>query len=167
MAKSGDTLTGICNRTIEFLKQNGGSYDVEGIVVLGGANDLRKRNVTPESLLHVLAASVTKIKTVFAVKLFVCKIPPRLDFVFVHSKISRLNDLISLSFGNTDPNLVIIETIDREIKFFSKDSLHLNKRKGCVALAGTILSCLHSVLRPKCKKARLGSEDRNRSGSKP
>ena len=53
MAKSGDTLTGICDKTVEFLKQNGGFYDVEGIVLLGGTNDLRKRDVTPESLLIV------------------------------------------------------------------------------------------------------------------
>ena len=76
MAKSGDTLTGICDRTMEFVKQNSGTYNVQGTVLLGGANDLRKRHVTPESLLDVLAASVTKIRTVFAGKLFVCKIPP-------------------------------------------------------------------------------------------
>ena len=167
MAKSGDTLTGICDRTMEFVKQNSGTYDVQGIVLLGGTNDLRKRHVTPESLLDVLAASVTKIRTVFAGKLFVCKIPPRLDFAFVDPKISRFNDLISLSLCNTDSNVVIIETIDREMKFFSKDGLHLNKRKGCAALAGTILSCLYSVLRPKCKKARRGSEHRNRSVPRP
>ena len=127
MAKSEDTLTGICDRTMEFVKQNSGTYDVEGIVLLGGTNDLRKRHVTLESLLDVLAASITKIRTVFGGKLFVCKIPPRLDFAFVDSKISRFNELIGLSFGNTDSNLVIIETIDREMKFFSKDGLHLNK----------------------------------------
>ena len=138
MAKSGDTLTGICDKTMEFLKQNGGFYDIEGIVLLGGTNDLRKRDVTPESLLDILQSSVTKIREVFAGKLFICKIPPRLDLAFVDSKVSRFNDVISLSLGNTDPNLVIIETIDREIKFFSKDGLHLNKRKGCAALAGTI-----------------------------
>ena len=92
---------------------------------------------------------------------------PRLDFAFVDSKISRFNDLISLSLGNTDSNLVIIETIDREMKFFSKDGLHLNKRKGCAALTKTILSCLYSVLRPKPKKARRGSEHRNKSVPRP
>ena len=167
MAKPGDTLTGICHRTMEFVKQNSGTYDVQGIVLLGGTNHLRKRHVTPESLLDVLASSVTKIRTVFAGKLFVCKIPPRLDFAFVDSKISRFNDLISLSLCNTDSNLVIIETIDRETKFFSKDDLHLNKRKGCAALAGTILSCLYSVLRSKRMKARQGSEHRNRSVPRP
>ena len=35
MAKSGDTLTGICDRTMEFVKQNSGTYDVQGIVLLG------------------------------------------------------------------------------------------------------------------------------------
>ena len=74
MAKSGDTLTGISDRTMEFVKQNSGTYDVQGTVLLGGTNDLRKRHVTPESLLDVLAASVTKIRTVFASDLFVCKI---------------------------------------------------------------------------------------------
>ena len=109
-----------------------------------GIFETKRRNLCCSR--YCLAASVTKIRTVFAGRLFVCKIPPRLDFAFVDSRISRFNDLISLSLGNTDPNLVIIETIDREMKFFSKYGLHLNKHKGCAALAGTILSCLYSTL---------------------
>ena len=70
------------------------------------------------------------------------------------SKISRFNDLLSigLSSGTSGSGLTVVETIDREISFFNKDSLHLNEQKGCTALAGSILKCLYSVLRPLCKK---------------
>ena len=37
-------------------------------------------------------------------------------------------------------NVDLIETIPRELKLFDlKDGLHLNKKHGCKALAGTIL----------------------------
>ena len=56
------------------------------------------------------------------------------------SKISRFNDLLSigLSSGTSSSDLTIVATIDREIKFFNKDGLLLNKQKGYTALAGSI-----------------------------
>ena len=126
-------------------------YQVEGVVLMAGTNNLRNKKVTPESLFETLCNSIDKIRTVYDSKLFICKIPPRLDLAFVDSKIARYNDLISL--GLKLSNVLLIETIDRELKFFSRDGLHLNKRKGCVALAGIILSSLYSILRPSCKKA--------------
>ena len=67
------------------------------------------------------------------------------------SKIAHYNDLFGL--GLKLSNLLLIKTIDRELKFFNRDGLHLNKRKGCVALAGIIFSSLFSILRPSYRKA--------------
>ena len=154
LAKSGDTVEGACDRAVDFLSQNGKGrvlYQVEGVVLMAGTNNLRNKKVTPESLFETLCNSIDKIRTVYDGKLFLCKIPPRLDLAFVDSKIARYNDLLSLDLKLS--NVLLIETIDRELKFFNRDGLHLNKRKGCVALAGIILSSLYSILRPSCKKA--------------
>ena len=41
LAKSGDTVSGTCQRAIEYLKRNG--TKVEGLMLLAGTNDLKKR----------------------------------------------------------------------------------------------------------------------------
>ena len=65
---------------------------------------------------------------------------------------NNLLDLsIGLSSGTSSNDLIVVETTGREIRFFNKDGLHLNKHKRCTALAGSILKCLYSVLRPLCK----------------
>ena len=113
--------------------------------------NLRNKKVTPESLFEALCISIDKIRTVYDGKLFICKIPSRLELAFVDSKIARCKDILSL--GLYLSNVLLIKTIDRELKFFNCDGLHLDKRKGCVALAGIILSSLYSIPRPLCKKA--------------
>ena len=106
MAKSGDTLTGICDKTVEFLKQNGGFYDVEGIVLLGGTNNLRKRDVTPESLLDVLQASVTKIRDNVHSHLCHAKQPMAVSFLTPtpppqngHSKVGKFSNILKAHFS--------------------------------------------------------------------
>ena len=156
LAKSGNTVDGACDRAVDFLLQNGKGtvlYQVEGVVLMAGTNKLRNKKVTPKSLFETLCNSIDKTRTVFDGTLFICKILSRLDLAFVDLKIARYKDLISL--GLKLSNVLLIETIDRsrELKFFYRDGLHLNKRKGCVALAGIILSSVYSILRPSRKKA--------------
>ena len=105
LAKSGDTVEGACDRAIDFLLQNGKGrvwYQVEGVVLMAGTSSLRNSG-----------------------ELFICKIPSKLDLAFVDSKIAHYNDLLSLDLKLS--NVLLIETINRELKFFNHDELHLNK----------------------------------------
>ena len=154
LAKSGDTVEGACDRAVDFLLQNGKGrvlYQVKGVVLMASTNNLRNKKVTPESLFETLCNSIDKMRTVYDGKLFICKIPPRFDLAFMDSKIVHYNNLLSL--GLKLSKVLLIKTINRELKFFNCDGLHLNKQKGCVALAGIILSSLYSILRPSCRKA--------------
>ena len=113
LAKCGNTVEGTCDRAVDFLSQNSKGrvlYQVEGVVLMAGTNNLRNKKVTPESLFETLCNSIDKIRTVYDGKLFICKIPPRLDLAFVDSKIARYNDLLSL--GLKLSNVLLIETID-------------------------------------------------------
>ena len=126
-------------------------------------NSTRQGNLTPlKALSPVTKGSFHKISIywvsqkayAFNGKIFVCCVPRRIDLLSMDSKISCFNDLLSigLTSGTSSSDLTVVETIDREIRFSDKDGLHLNKEKGCTALAGSILKCLYSVLRPLCKK---------------
>ena len=59
-AKSGDTMKGVCERTRKFVQGND-KYDIESIVILAGTNDLRHKNVTPESLVFQLRSKIQKL----------------------------------------------------------------------------------------------------------
>ena len=53
-------------------------------------------------------------------KILVCKVPPKIDLASVDSKISCFNDrlIIGLSSGTSSSDLIIVQTIDTEIRFF-------------------------------------------------
>ena len=126
------------------------------------------KRLTPETLFEELTRSIEKIRKEYSGKIFVRKAPPRIDLASVDSKISRFNDLLSigLSSGTSSSDLIVVETTEREIRFFNKDSLHLNKHKRCTALAGSILKCLYSVLRPLCKKDKSRHNPKDMGGSR-
>ena len=61
-AKSGDTVKeGICERMRKFVQGND-KYDIESIVILASTNDLRHKNVTPESLIFQLQSKIQKLQ---------------------------------------------------------------------------------------------------------
>ena len=59
-AKSGDTVKGVCERTRKFVQGND-KYDIESIVILAGTNDLRHKNVSPESPIFQLRSKIQKL----------------------------------------------------------------------------------------------------------
>ena len=67
------------------------------------------------------------------------------------------------SFNNVD----LIETIPRELKLFNlQDGLHLNKKHGCKALAGTILKSLYAKFRPEACKTSGRKDYQNKASRK-
>ena len=132
MAQSGDTFEGVCQRALDFIKDQN---DVEAVVILAGTNNLSKKNCTPEDLLDIVLKSVEDLTENFSGKVFICQVPPRIDLYNVDSKINRFNDLLSISELSKHKNVILVETIGREVRYFNIynghcDGLHLNKKVG-------------------------------------
>ena len=156
MAKSGDTFEGVCQRVLDFIKNQN---DVEAVVILAGTNNLSKKNCTPEDLLEIVLKSVKDLTKNFSGKVFICKVPPRIDLYNVDSKINRFNDLLSISELSNHKSVILVETIGREVRYFNIfnghcDGLHLNRKVGCKALSGITLKTIYANLRPHCKKSK-------------
>ena len=151
-AKSWDTVKGVCERTRKFVQGND-KYDIESIVILEGTNDLRHKNVTPESLIFQLRSEIQKLQVIYDGRLFICKITQLIDIEFVDRKITVFNEFLENEISHSFNNVDLIETIPRELKLFNlKDGLHLNKKHGCKALAEIILKSLYAKLRPEACK---------------
>ena len=156
LAKSGDTFEGVCQRALDFIKDQN---DVEAVVILAGTNNLSNKNCTPEDLLDIVLKSVKDLTENFSGKVFICKVPPRIDLYNVDSKINRFNDLLSISELSKHKNIILVETIGREVRYFNIyngrcDGLHLNRKVGCKALSGITLKTIYANLRPHCKKSK-------------
>ena len=155
MAKSGDSFEGACQRALDFIKDQN---DVEAVVIFAGTNNLSKKNCTPEDLLDIVLKSVKKLNEDFSGKVFICKVPPRID-LYVDSKINRFSDLLSRSELTKHKNVIFVETIGRDVSYFNIynghcDGLHLNRKIGCKALSGITLKTIYANLRPHCKKSK-------------
>ena len=58
----------------------------------------------------------------------------------------------------------LIETIPRELNLINlTDGLHLNKKHGCKALAGTVLKSLYAKLRPEACKTGGRKNSQNKT----
>ena len=55
-------MKGVCERTRKFVEGND-KYDIESIVILASTNDLRHKNVAPESLIFLAAIRDTEISS--------------------------------------------------------------------------------------------------------
>ena len=69
------------------------------------------------------------------------------------------NDLLSISELTKHKNVILFESIDREVRYFNiqnghGDGLHLNRKVGCKALSGFTLKTIYANLRPHCKKSK-------------
>ena len=156
MVKSGDTFEGACQRALDFIKNQ---IDVEAVVILAGTNNLSRKNCTSEDLLDIVLKSVKNLLKIFQVKVFICKVPPRIDPCNVDSKINRFNDLLSISELTKHKNVILVDTIGREVRYFNIynghcDGLHLNRKAGCKALSGITLKTIYANLCPHCKKVK-------------
>ena len=103
-------------RPSQFIKNQN---DVEAVVILAGTNNLSKKNCTPEDLLEIVLKSVKDLTENFSGKVFICKVPPRIDLYNVDSKINRFNDLLSISELSNHKSVILVETIGREVRYFN------------------------------------------------
>ena len=150
------TFEGACQRALDFIKDQ---IDVEAVVILAGTKNLSKKSCTPEDLLNIVLKSVKELTEHFSGKVFICKVPPRVDLYNVDSKINCLNDLLSINELTKHKNVILVETIGREVGYFNIhnrgcDGLHLNRKVGCKALSGITLKTIYANLCPHCKKSK-------------
>ena len=102
---------------------------------MAGTNDLSKRDVTPEVLIKELNDSITVIKRLSNVgQIFLCKIPQRFEHHNINTKVCLFNELLVERFLNTEDFLMVVDTVQPEIKFYYEDGLHLSNLGNFVAL---------------------------------
>ena len=81
-------------------------------------------------------------------RVFICKVPPRLDNEANDLKVSHFNQLIAdIVTERNNENLVMVETVNKEIKNFNpSDGLHLTKL-GVRRLSAILLKTLYCAIR--------------------
>ena len=79
---------------------------------------------------------------------FICKVPPCLDSQANDLKVSNLNQLIAdFVTERNNENLVMVETVNKEIKNFNpRDGIHLTKL-GVRRLSAILLKTLYCAIR--------------------
>ena len=141
LTKTGDNLSGTVSRLTTYISKHSNIH--LDIVLMAGTNDLPKRDVTLEVLIKELDDSITVIKRFSNVgQIFLCKIPQRFDHHNINTKVCLFNKLLAERFLDTEDFLTVV---DREIKFYYKDGLHLSNF-GISKLCGIILSKLYKIL---------------------
>ena len=147
LCKSGDTAKGAGTRALDYVESNVDEV-FEAVVLLGGTNDVSKKKVDIENSAIDLTVSAQKLLDKPNVKrVFICKVPPRLDSELNDNKLTQFNQIITdyVSEKNFD-NLVLVATVSKEIKNFNpKDGLHLNKL-GVHRLSPILLKSLYSSI---------------------
>ena len=147
LCKSGDTAKGVGTRALDYVESNVDEV-FEAVVLLGGTNDVSKKKVNIENSASDLTGSAQKLLDKPNVKrVFICKVPPRLDSELNDNKVTQFNQIIAdyVSEKNFD-NLVLVATVSKEIKNFNlKDGLHLNKL-GVRRLSAILLKSLYSSI---------------------
>ena len=115
---------------------------------MAGTNDLTRRDVSPESLIEELDSSITELTQFSNLdKVFICKIPARLDCSLINRKVALYNELLVEWFSNTEEYISVIDTVEPEVKFYHNDGLHLG-HNGICKLCSIILSKLYKILLP-------------------
>ena len=144
LTKRGDSLCGSIARATNYLSRH--SNDHFDLVLLAGTNDLSSRNTTAEDLIKRIDDSIRHLTSFSNIgQIFLCKIPPRLHFKNINSKVLDFNKLLAERFDTTEESVHVIETIKPEPSLYHTDNLHLNYR-GLRRLCGTMLSKLYQVL---------------------
>ena len=149
LCKSGDTAKGVGTRALDYVESNVDEV-FEAVVLLGGTNDVSKKKFDIENSASDLTGSAQNLLDKPNVKrVFICKVPPRLDSELNDNKVTQFNQIISdyVSEKNFD-NLVLVATVSKEIKNFNpKDGLHLNKlgvRRSSAILLKSLYSSINS-----------------------
>ena len=162
LTKRGDSLCGSIARATNYLSRH--SNDHFDLVLLAGTNDLSSRNTTAEDLIKRIDESIRHLTSFSSIgQIFLCRIPPRLDFKNINSKVLDFNKLLAERFDTTEESVHVIETIKPEPRLYHTDNLHLNYL-GLRRLRGTMLSKLYQVLAPSSHRSNRFSRKQIVSG---
>ena len=145
LAKSGDTVNGTSESAFNYIKEN--KDDVfEAIVLLAGTNDTKSKSArtSMDNIAQELLETVQDLLSKDNVKrVFICKIPPRLDNQMRDVKVTEINEKVVESMNIE--NLFLIESVSKKIQNFNKDGLHLSKT-GLGCLSAVMLKSLYSKI---------------------
>ena len=92
LTKRGDNLTGSLSRCRNYVAKH--SDEIPDVVLLAGTNDLSNKNSCPEDLINLDSALTDLTHFSNVQHVFICKIPPRLDFHNINNKVSEFNSLL-------------------------------------------------------------------------
>ena len=152
LTKRGDSLTGSMSRCRNYVAKH--SDEILDVVLLAGTNDLSNKNSCPEDLIKDLDSALTDLTHFSNVQhVFICKIPPRLDFHNINNKVSQFNSLLSERFSDTEEHISVVDTILPEFRYYYVDCLHFS-HFGLKKVCSIILSNLYKVLAPSKHKKR-------------
>ena len=134
------------------------------LILLAGTNDLSSHNTTAEDLIKRIDESIRHLTSFSNIgQIFLCKIPPRLNFKNINSKVLDFNKLLAERFNTTEESVHVIETNKPEPRLYHTDNLHLNYL-GLRRLCGTMLSKLYQVLAPSSHRSNCFSRKQIVSG---
>ena len=133
LTKRGDNLPGTVSRLTTYISKHSNVH--LDIVLMAGTNDLSKRDVTPEVLIKELNDSITVIKRLSNVEqIFLCETSQRFEHHNINTKVCLFNELLVERFLITEDFLMVVDTVQTEIKFYYEDGLHLSNLGNFVAL---------------------------------
>ena len=152
LTKRGDSLMSSMSRCRNYVAKH--SDEILDVVLLAGTNDLSNKNSCPEDLIKDLDSALTDLTHFSTVQhVFICKIPPRLDFHNINNKVSEFNSLLSERFSDTEEHISVVDTILPEYRYYYVDGLHFS-HFGLRKVCSIILSNLYKVLVPSKHKKR-------------
>ena len=125
LTKRGDNLTGSMSRCRNYVVKH--SDEILDVVLLAGTNDFPNKYSCPEDLIKDLDSALTDLTHFGNVQhVFICKIPPRLDFHNINIKVSEFNSLLSERFSYTEEHISVVDTILPEFRYYYVDGLHFS-----------------------------------------
>ena len=148
LAKSGDTVNGTSEGVFNYIKEH--NDDVfEAIVSLAGTNDIKSKSASNSmnSIAQELFKTAKDLLSKDNVKrVFICKIPPKLDNQMRDVKVTEINEKVVESMHDINiENLFLIESVSKEIQNFNKGGLHLSKT-GLTRLSAVMLKSLYGKI---------------------
>ena len=119
--------------------------------------DFSNKNSCPEDLINDLDGPLTDLTQFSNVQhIFICKIPPRLDFHNINNKVSEFNSLLSERFSDTEEHISVVDTIPLDFRSYHVDGLqfsHFGLKKVCSIILSNLYKVLASSKHKKCKSS--------------
>ena len=154
LTKRGDNLTGSMSRCRNYVAKH--SDEILDVVLLAGKNDLSNKNSCPEDLIKDLDSALTDLTHFSNVQhVFICKIPPSLDFHNINNEVSEFNNLLSERLSDTEEHISVVDTILTEFRYYYVDGLyfsHFGLKKVCSIIYPI---CIKLLLLPNIRNVRV------------